>query len=61
MNFFKALELLEKDLKHYLGMEVPDTVASGLQFSNIMQEFLENVQNTSDNKDCAEFTPLEKR
>jgi hypothetical protein len=49
MKYYKALELLEKDLKHYLGMEVPDTVASGLQFSNIMQEFLENVQKP-DNK-----------
>lgn len=53
MKFFDALDVLEKDLKKYLGIVLPDKVGSGCQFSVIMQEFIENVQNTTHNKDCA--------
>ena len=53
MKFFDALDVLERDLKAYLGMSLPNKVGAGCQFVVIMQEFLENVQNTSDNSDYA--------
>ena len=51
MKFFDALEILEKDLDIHLGMKVPYKCASGLIFTNLLQAFLENIQNTSDNSD----------
>ncbi len=51
MKFFNALDILEKDLKKHLGIVLPDKVDSGCKFTVIMQEFIENVQNTTDNKD----------
>ena len=52
MKFFEALEILEKDLKAHLGIVLPNKVGASCQFVVIMQEFIENVQNTTHNSEC---------
>lgn len=54
MDFHDALEFLESNLKKYLGFKLPDTTFSGLQFTNIMHEFIDSINETAPSKESSE-------
>lgn len=46
MTFIDSAQILQDELKERLSIELPRTIGSGLQFINLLKEFVERLDNS---------------